>query len=158
MPLDIRVAGSLVLLFGIKASTLVQIRHDHLEHTGEATRLRIAKHALPLPPQLASIILEQRDRTDLRSVFGRTSISGIRWLFPGLRPGRPMDAHSLAQKLNDNGIVVRAARNTALAELAADLPPAVLAELIGIGVTTATRWAAQARRDWTPYLAARIAP
>jgi len=156
MPLDIRVAGGLVLLFGVKASTLVEIQHDHLEHAGEATLLRIATHALPLPPLLASIIVEQRDRADLRSVFGRTGVTGIRWLFPGLRPGRPMDANSLAEKLNDNGIVVRAARNTALAELAADLPPAVLAELVGIGVTTATRWAAHARRDWIPYLAARI--
>jgi hypothetical protein len=50
---------------------------------------------------------------------------------------------------------VRAARNTGLADLAADLPPPVLADLVGIGLTTATRWAHQARRDWSPYVATR---
>jgi hypothetical protein len=151
MPLDIRVAGSLLLLFGITASTLIRIQASHIEQTGDTTHIWIAEHALPLPPSLASIIVEQRDRTDLRSVFGRGG--GNRWLFPGLRPGRSMDAHSLAEKLNDHGISARAARNTALAQLAADLPPAVLAELTGIGVTTATRWSNYARRDWSPYLA-----
>lgn len=69
---------------------------------------------------------------------------------PRSTPGHAMDAHSLAIKLNANGIIVRAARNTAIAELAADLPPPVLAELVGIGLTTATRWAHHARRDWSP--------
>jgi hypothetical protein len=118
--------------------------------------LRISDHALLLPPRLASIAIQQRDRRDLRSVFGRAGATGTRWLFPGLRPGRPMDAASLSQKLGAHGIDVRAARNTALADLAADLPPAVLAQLVGIGISTAIRWANHARRDWTPYLATRL--
>lgn len=155
VPLDVRVAGSLLLLFGIRASHLVRIQADHIEHTSGATHLRVAEHALLLPPLVATLALTQRDRDDLRSVFGRASASHTRWLFPGIRPGLAMDAHSLAFKLNDHGINVRAARNTALGELAADLPPPVLAELVGIGITTATRWARYASRDWRPYLAAR---
>jgi hypothetical protein len=157
LPLDIRVAGGLLLLFGIKASDLVLIQAEHIEQTATSTHLRVAEHALLLPPLLATITVQQRDRTDLRSVFGRMGATSVGWLFPGLRPGRAMDAHSLATKLNNHGIVVRAAHNTALAELAADLPPPVLAELIGIGLTTATRWANYARRDWSPFLAARAA-
>src|SRR6266542_3120097 len=139
----------------IRASHLVRIQADHIEHTSGATHLRVAEHALLLPPLVATLALTQRDRDDLRSVFGRASASHTRWLFPGIRPGLAMDAHSLAFKLNDHGINVRAARNTALGELAADLPPPVLAELVGIGITTATRWARYASRDWRPYLAAR---
>jgi hypothetical protein len=67
-----------------------------------------------------------------------------------------MDAQSLVGKLNDNGITVRAARNTALADVAADLPPPVLAQLIGIRIGTAIRWAGYARRDWSAYLTARL--
>jgi hypothetical protein len=155
MPLDIRVAGSLLLLFGISASKLVRIQAGHIEQTNGATHLHVADHALLLPPLLANITLQQRDRTDLRSALGRTSANRVSWLFPGLRPGRSMDAPSLAAKLNDHGIKVRAARNTALAQLAADLPPKVLAELVGIGVSTAARWARHANRDWNPYIAAR---
>jgi DNA-directed RNA polymerase specialized sigma24 family protein len=39
--------------------------------------------------------------------------------------------------------------------LAADLPAAVVADLLGIHEATATRWAHRARRDWYTYLAQR---
>jgi hypothetical protein len=155
LPLEVRVAGSLLLLFGIHPSTLVRIEAGHIDHTASATHLWVAKHALLLPPVLATIVVQQRDRTDLRAALGRTRATGPRWLFPGGRPGQPLTAHTLATKLNNHGINVRAARNTALADLAADLLPPVLAYLVGIGLTTATRWAYQACRDWSPYVAAR---
>jgi hypothetical protein len=51
--------------------------------------------------------------------------------------------------------VVRQARNTALAAWASDLPPAVLASLLGVHIQTAVNWASRTRRDWTTYLAER---
>ncbi|MFC9553645.1 hypothetical protein ACFTWF_22590 [Rhodococcus sp. NPDC056960] len=45
----------------------------------------------------------------------------------------------------------------ALAALAGDLPAPVLADLLGISVSAATRWSAVAARDYTDYLAARTA-
>jgi hypothetical protein len=59
------------------------------------------------------------------------------------------------QKLGRHGITVRAARNAALAALAADLPSPILADLTGMHRHTAIRWVAYARRDWAEYLAAR---
>lgn len=44
-----------------------------------------------------------------------------------------------------------------LSPLAAELPAAALADLLAIDVTTATRWAGYAKRDWHDYLAARRA-
>jgi hypothetical protein len=41
--------------------------------------------------------------------------------------------------------------------MAADLPAPVLAELLGLSVTTATRWSALTARDNAEYIAARIA-
>lgn len=49
----------------------------------------------------------------------------------------------------------RAARNTAMMEALADLPPVVIADLIGIHPGTATRWARFAGDSWADYLAAR---
>lgn len=74
-----------------------------------------------------------------------------------LIPGRPISTHAMTQKLGRHGITVRAARNGALAALAADLPAAVMADLLGMHVTTAVRWVIYARRDWADYLAARTA-
>jgi hypothetical protein len=63
----------------------------------------------------------------------------------------------MSQKLSHHGITVRAARNGALAALAADLPAAILADLLGLHVNTAVRGATYVRRDWTDYLADRAA-
>ena len=78
-----------------------------------------------------------------------------RWLFPGRIPGQPLDLHSLNNQLH--GISAMPARNGALAALATDLPAAVLADFLGIHVSTAVRWVNYARQDWTAYLAARDA-
>jgi hypothetical protein len=72
-----------------------------------------------------------------------------------LVPGKPISTHAMTQKLNRHGISVRAARNSALAALAADLPSPILADLTGMHRHTAIRWVAYARRDWAEYLAAR---
>ncbi|MEV8455571.1 hypothetical protein AB0467_28215 [Streptomyces sp. NPDC052095] len=61
----------------------------------------------------------------------------------------------MTQKLNRHGISVRAARNSALAALAADLPSPILADLTGMHRHTSIRWVTYARRDWAEYLAAR---
>ncbi|MEV0225435.1 hypothetical protein [Streptomyces sp. NPDC050704] len=45
----------------------------------------------------------------------------------------------------------------ALAALTADLPAAILADLLGLHVNTAVRSVTYARREWTDYLAARAA-
>ena len=54
-----------------------------------------------------------------------------------------------------HGINVRIARNGALAALAADLPAAVLADLLGMHINTAVRWVKYVGRDWADYIAAR---
>jgi hypothetical protein len=68
-----------------------------------------------------------------------------------------LDLHSLNNQLNRYGINARQARNGALAALAFDLPAAVLADFLGIHVSTAVRWVTYARQDWTAYLVARDA-
>ena len=61
------------------------------------------------------------------------------------------------RKLLDHGIDARPARNAALIALLEDVPPPILADLLGLNIGTAARWADIARRDWTAYLAARNA-
>jgi hypothetical protein len=58
--------------------------------------------------------------------------------------------------LRQNGIEPRQARNSALAAWACDLPPAVLASLLGVHIQTAVNWASHISRDWTTYIAERV--
>ncbi|WP_405691136.1 hypothetical protein [Streptomyces sp. NBC_00057] len=52
-------------------------------------------------------------------------------------------------------IPIRPARTTALVQLAQDLPPAVLAPMLGLHVITAQQWRRRAATDWSAYLEAR---
>jgi len=49
MPLDLRVGGALVLLFGMLASRITQLTRDDVIEDGQATWLAIDGHRLMLP-------------------------------------------------------------------------------------------------------------
>lgn len=62
----------------------------------------------------------------------------------------------MGSKLRRHGLPsTSSARAAALISLAAELPAAVIADLLGISIQTAERWADHARYDWSQYLAAR---
>jgi len=52
---------------------------------------------------------------------------GQDWLFPGRRAGQPIGDKGLSRRLTKLGIPVRGARNSALLELAREVPPSILA-------------------------------
>ena len=80
------------------------------------------------------------------------------WLFPGRHAARPAGPFILASRLRALGISPAALRNTARAQLAAEIMPAMLSELIGISATTAGRWSAIASSNWLAYPATLPAP
>jgi hypothetical protein len=69
-----------------------------------------------------------------------------------------MDPTSLSARLRNLGIEPRAARNTALLRLGAELPSLVLADLLGLHINTAEHWSAAAGARWTNYAATRSVP
>jgi hypothetical protein len=75
------------------------------------------------------------------------------WLFPGHLPARPITAARLGERLRALGIYAQTARRAALLDLAAQLPAAVLADLLGLHETTAAKWMHQAGGDWSRYAA-----
>jgi hypothetical protein len=77
------------------------------------------------------------------------------WLFPGGIPGKHLATENIRAQLAERGIQPRAARNAAMFQLAAEIPTPILADILGLGATTATSWAALASRDWSRYTAQR---
>jgi len=117
----------------------------------------IGQRPVLLPPRLARLLGQLAEQPQPRPLLSQVQETGPRLLFPGMVPGRPISPHAMTQKLGRHGIPVRAARNGALASLAADLPAAILADMLGMHVDTAVRRVILARRDWTDYLATRTA-
>jgi hypothetical protein len=107
-----------------------------------------------LPAKLARMLTELGRGEHHRSRY-RHRADHPQWLFPGLVPGRPLSTDGLGGKLSEFGMHARPARNAALVSLAAELPPAVLADLVGMHHNTAARWAQLAARDWHAFIAAR---
>jgi len=154
--LHVRVAGSLLLLYGQPVSRTVQTKTTQISHRGGNTYLTLGPHPVLLPPALARLISQlTAAATPVAILGGRGSLTT--WLFPGQVPGRHLAVNGLARQLNDHGIQARTARSAALINLASDLPAAILADLLGMHVNTAVRWSRRAKRDWTGYLAARSA-
>ncbi|MEV6331853.1 hypothetical protein [Streptomyces sp. NPDC051909] len=155
IPLHHRVAGALVLLYGQHPQHIVTLTRSHLSTRDAHTYLTLDQHPVLLPPPLAQIVqrLADADSFSPRSVL--RNLPDTELLFPGARPGHPMDDARLTRHLNVLGIWIRPARNGALCSLAGDLPAAVLADLLGVHITTAVRWSRLVKRDWTSYLAAR---
>jgi hypothetical protein len=152
---DVRAAGAIVTLFGLPLSKIVQLSADHLTEREDDVYLTMDKQPVLMPPWLADL-LHSAALTSSRSALGR-SLPGTKWLFPGFSPGRHQVANTLGRRLREHGIRSRSTRNTAIITLASDLPAPILADLLGLHITTAERWVGYARRDWTAYLAARDA-
>ena len=70
------------------------------------------------------------------------------------RPARPADQHRAAdRRRNDLGIRPGQDRSTALFQLAAEIPAAILARTLAISTNAAVTWQRHAAGDWITYAA-----
>lgn len=146
-----RVAGALLLLYGQQLSRIAAITRDQVKTIGPRTFLHLGRDDLHIPEPLAELL--QTLIRNGRPNVGVGSPATTRWLFPGLQPGRPLTAARLGARLRKLGIRARPGRRAALTHLAAQLPAAVLADLLGIHPTTAVNWVHDAGGDWNRYAA-----
>ena len=152
-----RVAGALLLCYGqqltrIAAMTTEQVQRHHDHNVPDvAVSLRFGTHPITVPQPLAHLLTEHIDTR--RSHLGVGSPTTSPWLFPGHLPGRPITPSRLGERLRQLGIRALPARRATLLQLAAEIPAAVLAELLHITPGTATRWTRDAGGDWSRYAA-----
>lgn len=146
-----RVAAALVVIYGQPVSRIVTLTTAHVEVDEHNVYLRLGHHPLDLPEPLASLIQElPTQRRD-----GAAAHLPNTWLFAGSHAGAPLTANSLAIRLQKIGIDPRRMRVAASDQLARELAPVVLAEVLGISHSTAARAVSRAGGDWTTYAAER---
>jgi len=76
---------------------------------------------------------------------------GTPWLFPGYRAGKHLDPQSIMQRLRKLGINLLGARNAAIQNLVAEVPPPLVAELLGYSYQVTHRHAELAAQPWSNY-------
>jgi len=124
---------------------------SQVQATGNTALLRIGRVPVQLPEPVATLA-----RTVAASRKGHATIGARQpspWLFPGGQPGRPVSAARLTRRLEDLGIRPGQARSTALFQLAAEVPAAILARTLGISTDVAVTWQRISSGDWTAYAA-----
>jgi hypothetical protein len=152
---DDRVAGALVVFYAQPVTRIVALTQDDLAERDDGT-LTITLAGMPI--ELIEPFATLARQLPITRTNGVADQLPTRWLFPGKRAGRPINPDSLGRRLRDLGIPPRLSRTTALSQLAIDIPPAVLAELVGIAPGTAARWAAITGSNWAAYAASRTTP
>jgi hypothetical protein len=146
-----RVAGLLVLLYAQGPSTASRLTLDDIQLSGDMVLLHLGREPVILPEPLASLTRQLVADRHGHAAIGDRGTS--RWLFPGGQPGRPISSSQLTERLRQIGLQPGQDRSTALFQLAADLPAALLARMLGIHITVAVAWQRVSSGDWNNYAA-----
>ena len=150
-----RVAGGLLLLYAQPITKITRLRREHviLNHDDQVL-IALGQEPIPLPAPLATLAIRLRDAPAPLATTAATTTNP--WLLPGRKLGRPITPHALSRRLSALGVPAVAARTSALAHLLHTVPPAVLAQLIGMSAHSAERYTAALRTDYSRYVALRI--
>jgi hypothetical protein len=155
LPAEVRVAGALILLYGLTASRIRLLTTNDLTADQAHTYLTVGAKPLPLPPSLARLVEHLIDKPRHPSALTSGTNPSKQWLFPGLVAGQPLTVQAFSQRLTRHGIPTLPSRSAALIAMAGRLPTPILADILGIHIHTARRWATYLQPDWSTYLATR---
>jgi hypothetical protein len=150
-----RVAGSLVLLYAQQVTRLTRLRREDVTVNNDYEVLvALGPEPIPLPAPLARLMIRLRDAPNPLATTAATRTNP--WLLPGRKLGRPVTPQALSRRLSALGIRAVPARTSALAHLLHTVPPAVLAQLIGMSAYSAERYSSALRTDYSRYVALRV--
>jgi hypothetical protein len=149
-----RTAGLLVLLYSQPTARLVRIQLSDIEARDDGrVTLRLGELPLTLPAPVDRFIIEL---TAQRRGYAAMIAAENRWLFPGGRSGQHISPQRMGHRLRQIGVPPRLARNTAVIDLAGELPAAVISKLLGFSIKRAAAWNIEAGNT-NPRYAATIA-
>ncbi|MEU5105199.1 site-specific integrase [Streptomyces sp. NPDC021354] len=151
LPTADRVAGLLLILYAQKIATISQLTIDDVHITGETVAITFGTSPVVLPMPLAALV-----RGLVANRRGKAKIGtpdDAPWLFPGGQPGRPLSDSQIGLRLHKIGIRPQQDRSTALFTLAAELPAAILARMLGVHIKVAVQWQQASAGDWAAYAA-----
>lgn len=129
---------------------------DAISSTDGEIRISLGQEPIPVPKPFADMLdTHISNRPNLRTTGG---VAATPWLFPSNRPGRHLDPQSIMFRLRRLGIDLLGARNTALQSLVVEVPPPLVAELLGYSYKVTQRHAETASQPWARYVTSRRQP
>ncbi|MGP3974326.1 hypothetical protein ACTWQF_09930 [Streptomyces sp. 8N114] len=131
-------------------ATISRLTIDHIEETGITVRIHLGAVPVELPAPVAELALHQVKVRRSHATLARTD-------HPGSSPVASYAARSVpgpwANASANSASASLKPPQTALFQLATDLPAAVLARTLGTDITVAVEWQRAAAGDWAAYAA-----
>lgn len=146
-----RVAGALVVLYAQPLVRVCALTTGDVQTNGQAVTVRLGQARLELAEPFSTLI----QTLPLNRRAGIAEQLPGNWLFPGQRAGRHLAATALGNRLRAIGVEPRTMRLAALDQLSKEMPPAMLAGILGLKAQQTVRHTAQAGGDWAKYAADR---
>lgn len=143
-----RLAGILVAVYAQPIGRVARLSLEHITLIDSDTTIRFGDTPVALSGPIADAV---REWLDQRNAAMPPMAAPSSWLFPGNPPSRPIGELTLSRRLKRIGIDCKRDRRAALLHLAGEIPAAILSDLVGVHVTTATAWAEIAGRPWADY-------
>ncbi|MGN7781224.1 recombinase XerD [Mycolicibacterium sp. 22603] len=149
--LPYRVAGTLLLLYAQPLVKVAAIPMSKVLVAPDGLSLELGSTPSPVPEPFAELLRSHiTNRPNLR-----TAGAANPWLFPGYRPGEHLHPNTLMDRLRWLGINLLGARNAALRELVTQVPPPVVAEMLGYSDQIVIRHASAVSAQWDRYASGR---
>jgi hypothetical protein len=123
----------------------------HVTVTDDGVELRLGEEPIIVPMAFGDLLEELFEQ---RRGATATGPEDSVWLYPAPRLGQPLAPRVLLQRLRALGVPPTVGRNTALMEMAGEMPAAVITRLLGISLHRATRWTRDAGNTRPGYAAA----
>jgi hypothetical protein len=146
-----RVAGLLLLLYAQHISAITELTTGDVRDDGTTVSIMLGTVPVTLPEPLDGLVRELAATHRGHAAIGRPGTTP--WLFRGGRPGQHIGYDRLCARLKNIGLSPQQDRSTALFALAAELPAAILARMLGIHIAVAVQWQRAASGDWGAYAA-----
>jgi hypothetical protein len=148
--LPYRVAGTLLLLYAQPLTKIVALKTTTIVLSPREMRISLGAEPVPVPAPFAGMLSHHlRNRPNLRTGGGMVANP---WLFPGYHPGTHLDPQSIMLRLRKLGVNLLGGRNSALQNLVAEVPPPLVAELLGYSYQVTQRHAELAAQPWAQYV------
>lgn len=151
--LPLRVAGLLVLLYGIPLTRILALSTSAVEQQDDETNIIFARNPVRLPPTVATLVNELVETAIVHPLATKTGSPFFVSQPHRSRNGSPRPPGG--DRDDRTRYPGQDQPQLALRTLTEDLPAPVVADLLGLHIHSVSRWADYARRDWARYLDAR---
>lgn len=149
-----KLAGALLLLYGVDPYRLVRITLDQIDTSDGLARIDLGPETLYLPEELGLVALATQEAREAQRL--QHTVEDTFWLFPGTRSGYHLANTTLTSRLHRAGLSVANTRRGARTSLAGQLHPTILAALTGIHIRTAVKWYEALAVSRSTYVAALL--